>query len=50
MTPVERQFLDEPGVINMMLQDTYPDIRASHSGLTHVPQAIVLITSFLDTP
>lgn len=48
VTPVAGQFLDEPGVINLLLQDVYPDIRASHSGLPHVPEAVALVRDFLD--
>ncbi|MCR2747301.1 lipase family protein [Limnobacter parvus] len=47
VTPVESQFLDEPGVINLYLQDRFPNLRASHSGLLHVPQAVALIKEFL---
>lgn len=47
VTPVESQFLDEPGVTNIYLQDRFPNLRASHSGLLHVPQAVALIKDFL---
>lgn len=47
VTPVESQFLDEPGVTNLYLQDQFPQLRASHSGLLHVPQAAALIRDFL---
>lgn len=47
VTPVESQFLDEPGVTNLYLQDQFPKLRASHSGLLHVPQAVALIRDFL---
>lgn len=50
VTPVERQFLDEPGVTNVLLQDLYPGVSASHSGLMHRPEAIALIRGFLDAP
>lgn len=47
VTPVESQFLDEPGVTNLYLQDQFPTLRASHSGLLHVPEAVTLIRDFL---
>ncbi len=47
VTPVESQFLDEPGVTNLYLQDQFPKLRASHSGLLHVPEAVELIRNFL---
>ncbi|MDP3270303.1 MAG: alpha/beta fold hydrolase [Limnobacter sp.] len=47
VTPVESQFLDEPGVSNVYLQDEYPRLRATHSGLLHVPEAVELIKNFL---
>lgn len=50
VTPVTAQFLDEPGVTNQLLQDVYPAIRASHSGLMHVPEAVLLIRDFLAAP
>lgn len=50
VTPVEHQFLEEPDVTNKLLQDDYPSIRASHSGLMHVPQAIALVSAFLVLP
>lgn len=50
VTPVERQFLAEPGVTNVLLQDVHPGVRASHSGLMHVPEAIALIRAFLEAP
>ena len=50
VTPVAAQFLDEPGVTNLLLQDAYPDIRATHSGLLHVPEAVALVRDFLGSP
>lgn len=50
VTPVAAQFLDEPGVTNQLLQDVYPTLRASHSGLMHVPEAVALIRDFLAAP
>ncbi|BET25975.1 lipase (class 2) [Limnobacter thiooxidans] len=47
VTPVESQFLDEPGVTNLYLQDQFPTLRASHSGLLHVPETAALIRDFL---
>lgn len=47
VTPVRQQFVDEPGVTNVMLQDLHPRVRASHSGLMHVPEAIALVRDFL---
>lgn len=47
VTPVESQFLDEPGVTNVYLQDEFPRLRATHSGLLHVPEAVALIKEFL---
>ncbi|MEQ1312001.1 alpha/beta fold hydrolase [Acinetobacter sp. XH1639] len=47
VVPVTRQFLNEPDVTNMLLQEKYPSIWASHSGLTHVPEAIELVVNFL---
>lgn len=50
VTPVAGQFLDEPGVTNILLQDLHPKVTASHSGLMHTPEAIALISRFLDAP
>lgn len=50
VTPVAAQFLDEPGVTNQLLQDAHPALRASHSGLMHVPEAVALIRDFLAAP
>lgn len=47
VTPVESQFLNEQGVTNLYIQDRFPRIRASHSGLLHVPEAIDLVETFL---
>jgi triacylglycerol lipase len=47
VTPIERQFLDEPGVTNLYIQDEFPKLRASHSGILHTPQAVALIKDFL---
>ena len=47
VTPVESQFVNESGVTNLYLQDQFPNLRASHSGLLHVPQAAALIRDFL---
>lgn len=47
VTPVASQFLDEPGVINILLQDRYPKRMATHSGLLHVPETIELVREFL---
>lgn len=47
VTPVESQFLNEPGVTNLYIQDRYPGVYATHSGLLHVPQAVGLIKDFL---
>lgn len=50
VTPVERQFLHEPGVTNILLQDRYPGVVATHSGLLHKPETITLVRSFLSSP
>lgn len=50
VTPVKRQFLDEPDVTNILLQDRYPGALATHSGLMHAAGAIELVREFLDTP
>lgn len=47
VTPVEAQFLRESGVTNVMLQDHFPGLRASHSGLMHVPEAVALMRDYL---
>lgn len=50
VTPVQRQFADEPGVTNILLQDRYPDVMATHSGLLHVTETLTLVRTFLDQP
>ena len=50
VTPVESQFLHEPGVTNLLLQDRYPDAVATHSGLLHKTETIALVKNFLEQP
>jgi len=50
VTPVARQFLHEPGVTNVLLQDKYPDVVATHSGLLHKSETISLVRDFLAQP
>lgn len=50
VTPVSSQFLHEPEVTNVLLQDEFPNVRASHSGLMHVPETLAVIRSFLNSP
>jgi len=50
VTPFEKQFVKEPGVTNVLLQYVYPDVKASHSGLMHVSEAIKLIHEFFEAP
>lgn len=50
VTPFEKQFVKEPGITNVLLQDVYPDVKASHSGLMHVSEAIKLIHEFFEAP
>ena len=47
VTPVASQFVHEPGVRNLLLQDLHPTVLASHSGLMHVPQAVAIMRQFL---
>lgn len=47
VTPVASQFLDEPGVTNILLQDRNPQRVATHSGLLHVPETIALVKEFV---
>lgn len=49
VVPVKRQFLHEPDVTNILLQEKHPSVYASHSGLLHVPEAIELVINFLKT-
>lgn len=48
VTPVASQFLHEPNVQNVLLQEKHPDVRATHSGVMHTSEAIELIHAFLD--
>ena len=50
VTPVSRQFLDEPGVTNILLQDLHPKVVATHSGMLHKPETIELVSEFLSQP
>ena len=50
VTPVARQFLDEPGVTNILLQDLHPNVVATHSGMLHKPETIELVRAFLSQP
>ena len=50
VTPFEKQFVKEPDVTNVLLQYVYPDVKASHSGLMHVSEAIKLIHEFFEAP
>ncbi|MEK6789728.1 MAG: alpha/beta fold hydrolase [Pseudomonadota bacterium] len=50
VTPVERQFLDEPDVTNILLQDKYPKAVATHSGLLHEAGTLTLVREFLEQP
>lgn len=47
VTPVGAQFLQEPGVRNLLLQDLHPGLRASHSGVMHTPELIAVVRDFL---
>ncbi|WP_288108578.1 alpha/beta fold hydrolase [Limnobacter sp.] len=49
VTPVSSQFLHEPEVTNVLLQEEFPNVRASHSGLMHVPEAVALIKNYLSS-
>ena len=50
VTPASRQFLDEPGVTNILLQDLHPKVVATHSGMLHKPETIELVSEFLSQP
>ncbi|MCX7178322.1 MAG: hypothetical protein NTX56_05925 [Proteobacteria bacterium] len=50
VTPVSRQFLDEPDVTNILLQDLHPTVVATHSGMLHKPETIELVRAFLSQP
>ena len=50
VTPVARQFLDEPGVTNILLQDLHPTVVATHSGMLHKTETIELVSAFLGQP
>jgi triacylglycerol esterase/lipase EstA (alpha/beta hydrolase family) len=45
--PVENQFVREPGVLNMMIQDRFPGKRVSHSGMLYDPDSLSLILELL---
>lgn len=42
--PVEKQFVQEPGVQNVYIQDVFPGKRVSHSGMLYDRDSIGLIT------
>lgn len=42
--PVENQFVREPGVQNIYIQDVLPGKRASHSGMLYDPEILDVIT------
>ena len=42
--PVEKQFVQEPGVHNVYIQDVFPGKRVSHSGMLYYRDSIGLIT------
>lgn len=46
--PVESQFIREPGVTNVMLQDLFPGRWATHSGILYDADALALIRSWLE--
>lgn len=48
VTPVDAQFVIAPGIRNVLLQDRYPGLKATHSGLMHVPEAVSLMREFLE--
>lgn len=47
--PVSRQFVREPGVLNMTIQDRFPDKRVSHSGMLYDTDSVGLIIELLTT-
>lgn len=48
VVPVDSQFLREPGVQNILLQDYYPDNRSSHSGMLYNEDSLNLILKTLE--
>jgi triacylglycerol esterase/lipase EstA (alpha/beta hydrolase family) len=48
VVPVDSQFLREPGVQNVLLQDYYPDNRSSHSGMLYNEESLNLILKTLE--
>ena len=48
VVPVDSQFLREPGVLNILLQDYYPDNRSSHSGMLYNEESLNLILKTLE--
>ncbi len=45
--PVKKQFVNEPGVLNMTIQDRFPDKRVSHSGMLYDTDSVNLIIELL---
>lgn len=48
VVPVDSQFLREPGVQNLLLQDFYPDNRSSHSGMLYNEDSLNMILKTLE--
>lgn len=47
VTPVASQFIAEPGVLNLKLQELFPGRVASHSGILHDRDAMQYVTEWL---
>ncbi len=46
--PVTNQFVREPGVLNMTIQDRFPDKKVSHSGMLYDSDSLGLIIDLLE--
>ncbi|MCR2746663.1 esterase/lipase family protein [Limnobacter parvus] len=45
--PVEKQFVEEPGVQNLYIQDRFPGKRVSHSGMLYDEESLGLISQLV---
>lgn len=47
VVPVSKQFVREPGVTNIMIQDYFPAKRITHSGMLYDPDALSLMLALI---
>ncbi len=50
VTPLASQFLQEPSVTNLRLQQLFPGKFASHSGILHDMDAVKFISEWISQP